>query len=83
MMEFAQPLIDSAGEGIEGLNTAMSIAMICWNLALCQDEREREDLLVSLSEKLPEAETRIEFRTIATQMVERHRQMFPEMHRAR
>ena len=73
LAEYAQPLLDSAGDGIEDVNQAMSLAMICWNLALCQDEGERENLLVSLSDKLPVEQARTEFRAIAAQIIYRCR----------
>ncbi|MSP17537.1 MAG: hypothetical protein EXR73_13180 [Myxococcales bacterium] len=84
MVDFAQPLIDAAGDDEAALNRAMTMGMVCWNLALCRDEGSREGLLTTAAGALPDDEqVRSDFREIASTMIARHRSMFPELHRAR
>lgn len=82
MVDFCKPLIDSSGGDLEGMNKAMSLGMVFWNLALCEDQDAREKMLNGLLEKLtvPEEEKE-EFQRLAMDMIERHRRMFPDLHR--
>ena len=81
MVDFCQPLIDVSDGELEGLNKAMSLGMVFWNLALCEDQDGREEMLDDLLGKLTTPEEKEDFRRLARDMVERHRRMFPEMHR--
>ena len=84
VVEFAQPLMDLAGGDLDRLNKAMALATFCWNLALCEDDAERESLLATLFDTLPDDEqVRSDLRGAAAMMVKRHRQMFPGLHPAR
>ena len=56
-----------------------NLGMVFWNLALAKDDR-REELLARLANKLPDDQA-LEFRALASDMVNRHRAMFPTMHR--
>jgi hypothetical protein len=81
MADFCQPLIDASSGDLDGLNKAMSLGMVFWNLAVLDDEEARKEMLDDLVEKLtvPEEEKE-EFRRLTRDMIERHRRMFPEMH---
>jgi SEC-C motif len=83
MMDFAQPLIDQSDGSIDALNKALSIAMIFWNLAI-MPEQEREQALVEIMAEMSVSESegvQSAFQALAETMIERHRQMFPELHR--
>ena len=80
MADFARPLLDAAGDGHSDLNKALSLGMIFWNLAVCRDQA-REQLLVEVTSSMKTDDDRAEFRLLAATMIERHEQMFPDMHR--
>ena len=78
MVEFAQPLLDGAGDSPEIMQRAMDLGVIFWNLAILPGSDRRKFLderLSSMSEHL-----RDDFRHMASMMIERHRLMFPELH---
>lgn len=55
--------------------------MVFWNLALCEGD-QRETMLADLARTLAKTEDdAAEFRSLALNMVERHRMMFPGLHR--
>jgi hypothetical protein len=58
------------------------MAMLFWNLAITHDESRREEALSDMIRRLDEAD-RQEFEETARMMIERHRTMFPEIHRGR
>lgn len=81
MADFSQPLIDAA-DGPAALQNALSLGAIFWNLAVIKDEAERLEMLEDLVKQTQKTEEDAqEFRKLAAEMVERHRTMFPEMHR--
>lgn len=83
VMRFAAPLLEAAGNDYERTQRAMTLAMAFWNLALLAPDK-REEMLADLVETVAKDERdAIEFRTIAVDMIARHREMFPEMHRGR
>jgi hypothetical protein len=83
MVEFVQPLLDQTDGSIEAMNKAMSVGMVCWNMAIVPAE-ERDRLLAEfVDEAFPDEEARAAFREIAQFMIARHRQMFPEIHAGR
>ena len=82
MMDFAQPLIDGTDGDLESVNRAMSLGMLFWNLAVIKDPAAREDMLTDIMAKgMKPGTDEAEFRLFANAMIERHRMMFPEMHR--
>lgn len=82
MQDFAQPLLEATDGSREQLEHALRVGMLFWNLAIMQDEGEREKMLDEMTSKVTSDENRRQdFRLIARQMVERHRRMFPELHR--
>jgi len=85
MMRFAAPLLDAAGGDHENMNCALTLAIRFWNLALCKGAQYDEmlaDLTRSIVRDANEDEASA-FRATTAVMVERHRRMFPEMHRLR
>ena len=77
---FAQPLLDATDGSEEQMNKALSIAQVCWNLAL-MPERDREEHIEDLRQKLNLEESEFsEFRNeVIMPMICRHQEMFPNM----
>lgn len=83
MVEFTQPLIDAAGDDRKSIERAMTLGMLFWNLALCRDRDAYDELLNPvLATVAGNDEERAQFLVLAEQMVERHRQMFPGLHKS-
>ena len=81
-VDFAQPLIDELGDTEEGLELAVTLAQIFWNLAIIKDERERINRLEdSINSSSLLAKQKHHLRSLALMMFERHRQIFPKMHK--
>ena len=77
MVEFVQPLLDQTDGSIEAMNKAMSVGMVCWNMAIVSAE-ERDHLLAGfVDEAFPDEEARAAFREIARFMIA------PEIHAGR
>jgi hypothetical protein len=55
------------------------MGVLFWNVAVCEEE-EREDLVDEFVAGFARAEDGAEFRARVADMIERHRQMFPELH---
>jgi hypothetical protein len=82
MADFAQPLLEATHD-MEGMNKAMSLAMLFWNIAIMGDDELKEQTLTDMMDnamKLESEDDRREFRALADSMIERHRRMFPELH---
>jgi hypothetical protein len=79
MMRFVQPLLEGCNDNAQR-EKALNLGMVFWNLALAEDDR-REEILARLANKLPDDQAATEFRALASDMVNRHRAMFPTMHR--
>lgn len=80
--DFAQPLLDAARGETDKLQRAFSLGAMFWNLAITKDEKLRDEMLDDLVRRTQKTEEDArEFRALAAEMLERHRQMFPEMHR--
>jgi hypothetical protein len=47
IVAYAQPLLDETDGSIENMNRALSLAQLCWNLALLS-EKEREQSLAEM-----------------------------------
>jgi hypothetical protein len=78
---FVEPLLEAAGGDPAGVERALTFGMVCWNLALCEGD-QRETMLADLARTLAKTEEdAAEFRSLALNMVERHRMMFPGLHR--
>jgi hypothetical protein len=82
IVAFAQPLIDQTDGSHEQLNKAFALSQLCFNLALLPEDKRD----TALSEMRPtlqmDDEEFDEFRnSIVIPMIQRHKQMFPLMHR--
>lgn len=81
-MHFVQPLFELVDYEPEHLERVMTLGMLFWNLATLDDEREA--LLADLIERQAlSAQGAAELREIAAAMIERHVEMFPELHAQR
>ncbi|MFQ6127802.1 MAG: hypothetical protein ACE5QW_02720 [Thermoplasmata archaeon] len=86
LADFAQPLIDATDGSYEDVSKALMFATLCWNLALLDDDRAIEELAEQMGERYREdfglsVRDAVEFRLAILDMVERHRRMFPAMHK--
>jgi len=79
MADYAKPLIDATDGSFEAMQKALNIGMIFWNLAVLKDDAKRKEALAEMAASF-EGDTRVEFEEIARTMMERHREMFPDMH---
>lgn len=80
MMRFAAPLLEAAGGDHGRMDHALTLAMAFWNLALCKSE-QYDEMLARLTGTVAQDERQASaFRVMAADMVERHRQMLPELH---
>lgn len=85
MVRFAEPLLKEAGDDADSYQGALNLAMMFWNLAQVDDEEGREDLMAMMTG--PEGPCRTEedrqyMWALAGPMIERHKAMFPGLHRA-
>jgi SEC-C motif len=82
IVAYAQPLIDQTDGSLEQLDKAFALSQLCFNLALLPEDKRD----TALSEMRPtlhmDDEEFDEFRnSIVIPMIQRHREMFPQMHR--
>jgi len=89
MIAFAEPVLRKEKDNPKGLKKALTFGAMCWDLALLDTDNAREQALTDCVEGLwkddPNVtdEVRESFRSLARSMIERHREMFPEMHATR
>ena len=82
MMEYAQPLMDDTDGSVEGLNKALSIAQICWNMAIMSEEEREESFSSMRSDITMNDDEFLDFRdNVIAPMILRHQEMFPNMPR--
>jgi len=79
---FAQPLIDETDGSREQLNHALTMAQLCYNLALLPED-SREKMLREFRQSLEMDDEEFEaFRlSVIVPMIRRHEEMFPRMDR--
>lgn len=83
VMRFAAPLLEAAGDDYQRAQQAMTFATAFWNLALLEPD-EQEEMLAALVETVAKDEREVTaFRALAADMIARHRELFPDMHRGR
>lgn len=82
LVAYAKPLLDQTDGSQEQLDKAFAVTQLCFNLALMPDDQREmaiNDMRPSLSMDDEEFE---DFRSgVLLPMIERHREMFPLMHR--
>ena len=78
---YAQPLFDQTDGSIDKMNRAMTVAQMCWNLALLPEE-QREKAIDELQPALNMTDGEFaEFRQqVVLPMIRRHQEMFSGMH---
>ena len=81
IVAYAQPLLDQTDGAVDKMNRAMTIAQMCWNLAILPEER-RDAAIDKLRPALKMTDGEFaEFRQhVVLPMIQRHREMFPQMH---
>lgn len=82
-MRFAAPLLEAAGNHDERTQHAMTLAMAFWNLALLAPDKRAEMLADLVGTIATDERDANDLRAMAADMVVRHQEMFPEMHRGR
>jgi len=82
MVAYAQPLLDATDGSHEQVQNALSIAQMCWNLALLP-ETEQEQSLAEMQPalKMDVAEFADFRHSVIAPMIARHHEMFPNMPR--
>jgi hypothetical protein len=81
IVAYAQPLLDATDGSMEAMNRALGIGQFCWNLALLPKERQEETLRDAGPTLQMEAEEFEAFRrSVIMPMVQRHEEMFPQLH---
>jgi len=82
IMRFSQPLIDAAGDNPVAVQNAMTLGSLLWNVAIAGEDADAalSDVMQGMSLNDGDA---ADFHSIAAGMVERHKQMFPALHRVR
>jgi hypothetical protein len=79
-VDFAQPLLDKAGGSKSETQKALTLAQLLWNVAVTRDAEEREAMLGELLRDRGPGAEREAFARIARDMLQRHRELFPELH---
>ena len=82
MVAYVQPLLDQTDGSAADMQKAMTLAQVCWNLALLP-EKERDAELVELRPSFGMDDEDFEDfrRSVVLPMIRRHREMFPHMPR--
>ena len=82
MVAYAQPLLDETDGSAENMQRALTLAQLCWNLALLS-EKERDATLAEMrsSFHMNDGEFEDFRRSVVMPMVQRHHEMFPNMPR--
>lgn len=80
IVAYAQPLLDEASGSPQEMQNAMTLAQMCWNLALLGD-KEQEEMLATLRPALQMDDTEFaKFKELVVEpMILRHHEMFPNM----
>ena len=82
MVAYAQPLLDETDGSMAEMQKAMTVAQVCWNLALLPDmEREGELARLRPLFGMDEGEFEEFRRCVVLPMIRRHHEMFPHMPR--
>jgi hypothetical protein len=82
IMAYAQPLIDATDGSIEQMNKALAISQCCWNLAIMPEEAQADVLREMQSQfQMDDAEFDSFRNSMIIPMIERHKEMFPRLHK--
>lgn len=81
IVTYAQPLIDDTDGSMEQMNRALSLAQLCWNLALLPEEARNKELReMQPGLKMEDDEFDAFRRDVLVPMIRRHEEMFPRLH---
>ena len=82
IVAYAQPLFEQSGGDPTDMERAMLLAQLCWNLALLP-EGQQDAAIDELRPSLEMADEEFaDFRQqVVVPMIQRHREMFPELHK--
>jgi uncharacterized protein YecA (UPF0149 family) len=81
IVAYAQPLLDQTDGSTAEMQKAMTLAQVCWNLALLP-EKERDAELTKLKSSFGMDDEFEDFRvSVVLPMIRRHHEMFPHMAR--
>ena len=80
-MAFAKPLLEKTDGSLEEMNKSLSIAQLCFNLALMPEEH-RDKTLREMQSSIGMGDEEFEVFTssVIVPMIRRHHEMFPRMH---
>jgi SEC-C motif len=79
-LDFAQPLLDSTDGSKAETQRALTLAQFLWNVAVTRETEKREAMLEELLRDITPDTEREEFAAIVRAMLQRHRELFPELH---
>jgi hypothetical protein len=79
---FAQPLLDQTDGSLEQMQEAFAMSQLCFNLALLEDN-SRDSMFCEMRASLKMSDEEFDDfrRSTIDPMIQRHREMFPLMHR--
>ena len=82
IVAYAQPLLDGTNGSTADMQKAMTLAHLCWNLALLPEE-VRDAEIAEMRPSLPMDDNAFEDfrRSVILPMIRRHHEMFPQMSR--
>ena len=81
IVAYAQPLFDPNDGSPDRMNRAMTVAQVCWTLAILPEGR-RDAAIDKLKPafKMTDEEFAEVRQQVILPMIQRHREMFPQMH---
>jgi hypothetical protein len=80
MVEFVQPLLDKTDGSEEQMNKVFALGMLCWNIAILPEAKREDAILAAAGNAANTEEGGEAFRDMVEFMVERHEELFPELH---
>jgi hypothetical protein len=82
VVAYMQPLLDQTDGSVEDMNKALALGQLCYNLALLpDDDRDASLREMQQASNMGEAEFADFRQSIIDPMIQRHKQMFPGLHR--
>lgn len=80
MTAYSQPLLDQTDGSPEQIEHALSIAQMCWNLALLPGEEERKSFLAQMQSELNMNDRELTefYESVVVPMIKRHNEIFPK-----
>ena len=81
VMEYAKPLIDQTDGSPKQFQYALSVAQLCWNLSLAKADVRKEIIAKLKTKDMTDADFTEYCNTIIFPMIDRHKKMFPSLHK--